>query len=294
MPFGAVKKPPHRGKSIYKERKPEMFKSNKIELRIGLKKPVKLLQLTDVHLSLSDERNKEEMIPYAAGRRNTFFQEGERPERDPIGYLQEAMEYAKNFDCTVITGDLVDFNTYKNYDVAKEILAGKDYLFCAGNHEFTPKPGIDSYELKANTAEYIQSHFRGNMFFESRIVGGVNIVALDNGYGTYTKDQLEKLKAEIQKGFPILIFCHVPLHKGMLAAENYNREGHLRLGATEENVDEIFAVSAEITTLMAKEPLIKAFFTGHGHSNALFDFEGKPCYMIGGLFKGIVGEITLF
>ena len=82
----------------------------------------------------------------------------------------------------MITGDLVDFNTYKNYDVAKELLAGKDYMFCAGNHEFTPKPGTDSMELKRGSWDYIQSHFRGNMHIESRIVGGVNIIWADNGF----------------------------------------------------------------------------------------------------------------
>lgn len=110
------------------------LKPNQIHLHFGLEKPIRILHLTDVHLSLSDERNNEDMIPYAAKRRDVFFREAEFPERDPVGYLKEAMDYAKEFDCTVFTGDVVDFNTYKNYDTVKEILAGKDYMFCPGNH----------------------------------------------------------------------------------------------------------------------------------------------------------------
>ena len=60
------------------------FDSNKIEHHLGLEKPVRILHLTDIHLSLADDRN-ENMIQYAAGRRNTFFKEGNFPERDPVG-----------------------------------------------------------------------------------------------------------------------------------------------------------------------------------------------------------------
>jgi len=261
---------------------------NKIHFHFGLEKPVRILHLTDVHLSLSDERNKEDMIPYAAGRRNTFFQEGNCPERDPVGFLEEAMEYSKDFDCTVFTGDVVDFNTYKNYDVAKEILAGKDYMFCAGNHEFTPKPGIDSYDLKRDSTDYIQSHFRGDMFFESRLVGGVNIVAADNGYTTWTEKQYEQLKAEVAKGYPILLFTHVPIHPDLLKKEWYG-DRPIKLGGTQEDID----TSVKVMEYLAQEPLFKGFCGGHWHVNSFIDYVGKPCYVVGGLFKGIVGEITV-
>ncbi|MBO5222863.1 MAG: metallophosphoesterase [Clostridia bacterium] len=264
-----------------------MLKPNVINLHLGLEKPVRILQLTDVHLSLSDERNKEDMIPYAAGRRDVFFREAEFPERDPIGYLQDAMEYSKGFDCTVITGDLVDFNTYKNYDVAKELLAGKDYMFCAGNHEFTPKPGTDSMELKRGSWDYIQSHFRGNMHIESRIVGGVNIICADNGFRLWTKEQLAVLKAEAARGLPMLVFCHVPIANDMLTLEG--KDNARKLGYTEEEIAESVATAQ----YLVDEPLVKAFFAGHGHHNHYWDFHGKPSYMIGGLFKGIVGEITI-
>jgi len=265
-----------------------MFQSNRVELHFGLEKPVKLLQLTDVHISLTDERNAD-MTERAAKRRDVFFREANFPDRDPVGYLQEAMEYAKNFDCTLITGDLVDFNTYRNYETVAEILAGKDYMFCSGNHEFTPNPGIDSYQLRADTLDYVQSHFRGDLFFESRIVGGVNVICADNGYHTWTEKQYEQLKAEVAKGLPIVLFCHVPLNKSMMDPNSYQRDETKKLYVTEEEAQ----TSAKVVRYLAEEPLFKAFFTGHGHHNDLFDFEGKPCYMTGGLFKGIVCEIFI-
>ena len=259
----------------------------KIHFHLGVEKPVKILHLTDTHVALADERN-ENMIEYSKRARRIFFEEAQCPERDPVGYLEEAMEYSKNFDCTVMTGDLADFNTYKIYDTLKAILAGKDYLFCAGNHEFTPKPGIDSYELKANTADYVQSHFRGNMFFESRIIGGVNIVAADNGYYVWTKEQFERLKAEVAKGLPILLFTHVPVHPHLKEADWFRHHAQIP-GATEE----LFELSAKVTRYLSEESLFKGFCSGHWHNNAFIDFDGKPSYVLGGLFKGIVGEITI-
>lgn len=264
------------------------LKPRKIEFHLGLEQSVRILHLTDAHLAFADERDREGMIEYSAKARSIFFNEAGCPERDPVGFLEEAAEYAKEFDCTVITGDLVDFNTYKNYETAQRILAGRDYLFCAGNHEFTPKPGIDSYELKANSLEFVQSHFRGNLYFESRIVGGVNVVSADNGYYTWTEDQLELLKAEAAKGLPILLFTHVPIHPHLMDPAWF--QVHAKIpGFTEE----MFQTSAKVMRYLAEEPAFKGFCSGHWHNDSYIDFCGKPSYVLGGLFKGIVGDIKV-
>ena len=159
------------------------LKPEAITLHIGLEKPIRILHFTDVHLSLADDIDGEGMKEHAMQRRHEFCREANYPERDPVGYFEEAMEYSKNFDCTVITGDVIDFISHANCQTAKSILAGRDYLFCAGNHEFCPKVGKpDSFERKEQMLEEIRSLFRGDMLFESRIVGGVNIIAIDNGY----------------------------------------------------------------------------------------------------------------
>lgn len=264
------------------------FQANQIHFHFGLGKPVRILQLTDVHISLADERNPD-MIEYAAGRRNVFFKEANFPERDPLGYLEDAMEYSKNFDCTVITGDLVDFDTDACYEAAQKILAGKDYMYCAGNHEFTPRPGTDSYALRAEKLPKIQARFRGDLTFESRIVGGVNVIAAENGFVTWTEEQFEKLKFEVSRGLPILMFFHVPIADDMITLDRFIPNLKEKLGAD----DALIETSRKVMRYLGDEPLIKGFLTGHGHNNGLFQFCGKPCYMVGGLFKGIVGEITV-
>ncbi len=262
------------------------LKPNTIHLHFGLEKPVRILQLTDVHFSLADERDGEEMMEHAAARRNTFFKEAGYPERDPVGYLEDAMEYAKNFDCTVITGDVLDFMTYANFEEAHRVLAGKDYMFCAGNHEFCPRVGVpDSFLRKEERIDEIQSYFRGNMVFESRIVGGINIIAMDNSYYTWTEEQLELLKAEVARGLPCIIFCHSPL----TCAHLDHNPPHKDLHAS----DEVVATTRKVTKYLIEEPAVKAVFSGHYHNNGTEVLGDKTGYILGGLFKGIVGEIII-
>ena len=107
------------------------FKSETVNLHFGLEKPVRILHVTDVHLSLADDVDGDSMKEHARERRREFVKEASYPERDPQGYFEEAMEYSKEFDCTVITGDVIDFISHANCQTAKKILAGKDYMLCA-------------------------------------------------------------------------------------------------------------------------------------------------------------------
>ena len=262
------------------------LKSNVIKLNFGLESPIRILQISDVHLSLADNIDGEEMKIHAAKRRKTFFDEGGYPERDPVGYLEDAMEYSKEFDCTVITGDVLDFTSHANCQMAKKLLAGKDYMFCAGNHEFCPKVGIpDSFERKERILSEIQSIFRGDMIFESRIVGGVNVIAMDNSYFIWTKEQLERLKFEVSRGLPCIIFCHSPLTDANMRHEPSHRD----LQPTDGEIE----FTRKVTEYIVNEPNIKAVFSGHYHGNYTERLGDKTGYILGGLYSGIVGEIII-
>ena len=96
---------------------------------------------------------------------------------------------------------------------------------------------------------------------------------------------LPLLEAEVAKGLPILLFCHCPLNDRMRSAE-YDLKPD---GSNAEKC----AVSAKIVEYIANEPLFKATFAGHYHFNTTESLNGKTTYILGGLFKGIVGEITI-
>ena len=258
------------------------------EFHFGLEKPVKILHLTDAHLALTYASEGEEVNARSAHRRDVFFREAEFPQRDPVGYLEDAMEYSKQFDCTVITGDVLDLVFERSKDEARRILAGKDYMFCAGNHEFCKHGVPETFATRKQLAEEVQPIFRGNMFFESRIVGGVNIITVDNSYLLFTEEQLDLLKAEVARGLPILLFCHCPLNDRWKNPDYYASSSFQR-GAT----DEMIEIGCRVVRYIEEEPLIKAIFAGHYHFNATEHLGNKTTYILGGLFKGIVGEILI-
>ncbi len=264
------------------------LQSQKFHFHFGLEKPVRILHLTDVHLSLADDIDGDDMKEHAASRRDTFFREANFPERDPVGYLEEAMEYSKEFDCTVITGDLMDFNSHANREVAKKILAGHDYLFCPGSHEFAPKVGIpDTFEYKREHWDEVQSVFRGDMEFESRIVGGVNLVSMDNSFYVWTQRQFDLLKQEVAKGLPIVLFCHCAFNSPFLN-QTTDRFGSL------SRPKEVSDFTNEVNRYIYNEPLIKTAFSGHYHGlGGTASVGEKEGYVLAPLFKGFVGEIII-
>ena len=161
------------------------MKIEKIRLAVGLERPIRIAHLTDIHLSLADDRDPP-LIDHAKMRAQVFYEEAACPPKTPSEYFREAMAYAEETcDLCVITGDVIDFISRKNREEVESILRGKHYFFTAGNHEVCPQVGVpDSFARKADIFGEIQTSFAGDMFFESHVVGGVNLVTIDNCYYT--------------------------------------------------------------------------------------------------------------
>ena len=59
----------------------------------------------------------------------------------------------------------------------------------------------------------------------SRVIGGVNFIALDNGYYLFEEDQLAFLQSEAEKGLPMVLMMHNPLYeKEFYEQITYHRE----------------------------------------------------------------------
>lgn len=259
----------------------------KIKIELGLEKPVNVAHFTDVHISMADERD-EHLIKHAEARADVFYREAEKPDKTPSEFLKEALAYAdKNCDISVITGDMIDFISEKNLDEAKSILDGHKYMFTAGNHEFCPQVGIsDSFARKLDEFCRIQSYFDGNMYFESKVIGGVNLVTVDNSYYNYCAPQIKALEKEIEKGLPIIIFSHVPLTEKMLNLVYHHKD----LVPDKYMMEQ----TKKMLELINSCELIKAEFSGHWHVEVDTTTDGGiPEYVTPGLFKGKMTHIEI-
>ena len=270
-------------------------------LHIGLERPVKLLHVTDTHVALADERDDE--------RKHALAKRLGDPEKEK--YLKEHLAYAEaNCDLLVHTGDLMDFVSHANVEFARGIIKRPDFFFIAGNHDYSQYVGEAWEDNAYRMNSYMQMGYGLGvpMFFNSRVVGGVNIVGIDNSYYLFAEWQLLRLKKEAEKGLPIILCFHDPLFEESLYADHRRRmpnECTYLVGCDEEHLlpySEFRAVqqrpdapTLETIEYIRSEPLIRAILTGHLH----FSFESMLTdtlvqYVTGGGYEGVARELTLY
>jgi hypothetical protein len=275
----------------------ELLKST---LRIGLEKPVRLLHVTDTHLTYADEQDDE--------RKHALAKRMRDPNKEK--YLAEHIAYAEeSCDLLVHTGDLMDFVSHANVEKAREIVKHEKFFFIAGNHDYSQYVGEAWEDNAYRMNSYMEMGFGLGvpMFFNARVVGGVNIVGVDNSYYLFEDWHLWRLKREAAKGLPIILAFHDPLFEESLYDYHMSLEGAdctYLVGCDEEHLlpySEFRAVqqrpdapTLRMIDYITHEPLIKAILTGHVH----FNFESKvagivPQFVTGGAYEGYARELTI-
>ena len=278
----------------------------KTRLEIGLEKPFRALHMSDNHIALADNRDDERKIKLAESR-TAAFNHG-KPGNVAMEEYALQLDYARSHRLPVLyTGDLCDFVSYKNLDYARDTLKDIDYFMAVGNHEFSLYVGeaFEDLPYKMKSFDLVQSYFRNDLHFASRVMGGVNFVALDNGYYRFDADQLARMKREIEKGLPIVLMMHNPLHTQQLYDEMMtNRKppcayltgtpdalmtGYDEYRFRQQQAD---ADTMAFIDYIYAQPLIRAVLAGHLH----FNYEtrlpsGVMQYVTGGGYCGDTREI---
>ena len=276
----------------------------KTAIHLGLDRPVRLLHVTDTHLALCDGRDNERKQALAARRTNM----AQAPR-----YLEEQIAYAEeNCDLLVHTGDLIDFVSYANVEKAREVLKNERIFFIAGNHEYSQYVGEAWEDNAYRMNSYMQidrmGGFGAPMLWNTKTVGGVNIVGMDNSYYLFEDWHLARLQAEVKKGLPVILAFHDPLFEESLFRYHFERAPHepcaYLTGCDEEHLSlysEFRAVqqrpdapTKRMIDYVKSEPRIKAILTGHLH----FSFESRvtpmlPQFVTGGGYDGIARELTI-
>lgn len=245
----------------------------KSTLEIGLDKPLKILHITDNHLPLYDENDSPAIIE--KGKK--------RNQEAALTALREEMAYGtEHCDQIVHSGDLIDFASSANIAFARDVLKNEKVLFIAGNHEYWRcDGGIE--DMNYRLASWGRLKELGvNLFFTSRVVGGVNFVGIDDAYHQVEAWQTERLQMEIEKGYPVILFLHAPLFEQSLydASIPFWHDGSAYLvGCNEAHLmpyPEFHAAqqrpaagTKRFVEYVNQEKQIKAVLAGHVH----FSFE---------------------
>ncbi len=241
--------------------------------------PFTILHLSDTHLCLADDRNDERKIKLAERRTKSF------PQAEKI--IRDVERFNIETKYTIVhTGDLIDFVSFANLDAAKEFTDTNDVIMAAGNHEFSLYVGeaFEDAAYRNQSLPLVQQSFKNNIRYSSRIINGVNFVAIDNSYYLFDAEQLNFLKEQIQKPFPVVLLLHTPLYTESLYNHMinslHNDSAYLMNVPTEKmsmySDYRLRQQKADNATLQAYKIIttgsnIKAILTGHLH----FDYEDK-------------------
>lgn len=178
-----------------------------IHLKVGARRPFAVMHVSDTHIVRVDNRDDEAKTKLAS-RRARSMAWGEH-------YLDEAIAYACNHGMHMMhTGDLYDFVSEANLDTCAQHMLMADWFVCAGNHEYSKYVGEakEDEAYKADSREAVSSAYPNDLTFASRVIEGVNFVAVDDVYYYFTEHQHALMEAEMKKGLPVVMLCHVPLY----------------------------------------------------------------------------------
>ena len=179
----------------------------------GLERELRLLHLTDCHLSEGDGRD-ELAAEYVTSWQERF---GERtPGRVPARQVyDDALDRARaaDVDGIALTGDIIHQPTYRAIETIQQSMEGmgKPYIYALGNHDW-----YFSY-LKWTTTTRAEHYPRfgavtnGNPACQSLVLGGVRLIALDNSTYQVSAEQVALLERELSQGQPCLLFMHIPI-----------------------------------------------------------------------------------
>ena len=277
-PFSAMAEILKEEKSFTDKLIDKYLKVSKLTLKVGAKKPFSALHFSDTHIAMSDA-----MDILGCGERSLRIYEGRRT-RFPISLqaLAATIAYAEKRGAMLLnTGDLIDYNSDANVDCIANSFAGRNIISALGNHE---SYGHHTKEMDPSTPEEgkallekYEKVYRQPLVVASKTVNGVNFVAFDNGglERYFLKERLAAIKAELGKGLPVVLLCHIPLNNKDLDAPAVNGvKGDVFMNELRSHKDQI-----------------KAILCGHCHREKMGEWNGIPVALAGANFEGSAREI---
>ena len=229
------------------------------ELNLGLQEPLRILQVSDCHLSGCCEEDSEKAKAKSKKKTAGFLKEaGGVPQEQR---LKEALDLSEDYDALVFTGDVADSPSYANLQLLAGMLEGRRYLYTFGNHDYY------TYDSDSGNAEDRERFLDDFLRFlpcdptmDAMEIGGVDLVTLDDSLAQFSWLQLGFLKA-----------AHGETDPKMPAAE-----------ATQAMLE-----------LIRTEPLIQAVFASHLHFPDEAEVLGKPQFVNEPCYLDSVREIIV-
>ena len=279
----------------------EVLKISRIKIAVGAKAPFRALHFSDTHLNfwdVTDFHGNAKMEDHF-GRRWVRFPQA-------LNSFYAMLDYAAKRNLPMLhTGDLIDWNTRGNLNVLAHSLKGLDFYYSLGNHEYHSSQGKQP-EMSHDEARAAVQRVMGNdLTVASRIFNGVNFVAYDNGEKNLRDETIVRVKAEFEKGMPVVLMCHIPptytpkflenglaMKKQILRGQGASESDLANLkvgGPIEPSYD---AKTMAFYDWLREQKQLKAILCGHTHVEEQDRFSDTAMmYVAGGNYEGCGYEI---
>ena len=282
-----------------------VLKVKPLEINLGIGKAFKAFHFSDTHLNFFDAAD------FAAvdEKKQKHFQHRWCRFPQALESFYASIDYAREHRLTLLhTGDLIDFVTEGNERVLRHNVQGLDLFYAIGNHEYQSRAPEHYDSDAAGMRARLQPFFGNDLTVASRVIGGANFVAFDNARHQLREETTARVKAEFEKGMPVVLMCHIPPVYTQKFRENSRRAKKIigvGMGADPASFDKVKArrpgnpadshneqTRAFYDWLRARKDL-KAILCGHTHYAEIDDFsETAKMYVAGGNYEGHAYEIT--
>lgn len=236
----------------------------------GEKLLYRFIQLSDLHISCFRPEDDEEAVELAKSRMEFWQWQAGYMAKQPDGSEKnlpayEAIELVGKrireleADMIFFTGDTVDFQSVSNFRRAGDFMRslGKPWVMAAGNHdsvdENSPEELQEAYKYAVGTLDDFTVHSLGEL----------DIVAANDGFVRVTAEQVEKLKAQLEKGRPTIVLLHAPILTASAKWPVMRKWGPNWMVGQEGQCEENMEFRA---LLNAHRDTVLAVFAGHVHT----------------------------
>lgn len=254
----------------------------KINIDAGQTRPFSLLHISDSHVARLDERDGDDIRKFALARAGCGRKSGEL-------FLKAALDLAENFgEIVVHTGDLMEFASAANYDLAASIARRQQFLACVGNHEFWATSKTADEKDKIPFSGLIARIFPGEQPSFVRELNGVNFFFFDNAFGRVSKEVVAAFERVASLSAPMVLVCHVPFPTDELLSDSIVANSLMGEGAAKGD-----SLTKSFIERVRHERLIKAILCGHLHSFSISRFSPTAVQCVANaLFNGECVEVS--
>ncbi len=249
----------------------------------GLAAPMKVLQVTDTHLSC-DDASDQVYDDFSTRMRKAFATVKHHETLKPttaVECLQELLRLGveQKVDLLALTGDIVNYPSATAVEFVRQTVAatGLPHLYTAGNHDW-------HYEGMPGSSESLRKEWREkrlrplyeqpNLSFSSVVMKGINFVTIDNSTYQVDEEQLAYFRQQVARNLPLVLVMHIPLyvpgmrmscgHPDWGAATDRNSAVERRQRWSEKGN---LPSTMEFVKVVKGAPCLAALITGHWHSH---------------------------